>query len=317
MLSMVQSPAEVEQAVRWAKFCPRGERGVNGGNRDGRFGLVPLAEYTARANAETFIGIQIETAGALESVAEIAAIPDVDLIFVGPSDLSQVLGVHGRLREPPLPRGDPVDRQGIGRGRQALGRLLPRPGLRRADAGVGLPALRRRRRHPRRARRHPRRQGAIRLVLPASRVSLVGWLKPTDGRGGRRWVSHPTRRRPTLNRRSGAESSSTPRGAAIASLPAGPASRRARAVHHAPAGSGRTPEVVSRIPQAPPRRGGSMHPLATMVMALNSSCGPFSAAREQEVSVHRLEERGGHLAIGRAAAACTRSQCTNCGAVAY
>ena len=100
MISMVQSPAEVEQAVRWAKFAPRGERGVNGGNRDGRFGLVPLAEYAARANAETFIGVQIETAGALESVAEIAAVPDVNLIFVGPSDLSQVLGVTGDFENP-------------------------------------------------------------------------------------------------------------------------------------------------------------------------------------------------------------------------
>ena len=53
MISMVRSPADAEQAVRWAKFWPRGERGLNGGNRDGRFGLTPLAEYTARANAET------------------------------------------------------------------------------------------------------------------------------------------------------------------------------------------------------------------------------------------------------------------------
>ena len=100
MLSMVRSAAEAEQAVRWAKFWPRGERGLNGGNRDGRFGLTPLAEYTARANAETFIGVQIETAGALESLKDIAAIPDVDLLFVGPSDLSQVLGVTGDFENP-------------------------------------------------------------------------------------------------------------------------------------------------------------------------------------------------------------------------
>ncbi len=100
MISMVQSAAEVEQAVRWAKFAPRGERGVNGGNRDGRFGLVPLAEYCAKANADTFFGVQIETAGALESVGEIAAIPDVDLVFIGPSDLSQVLGVTGQFDHP-------------------------------------------------------------------------------------------------------------------------------------------------------------------------------------------------------------------------
>jgi 4-hydroxy-2-oxoheptanedioate aldolase len=100
MISMVRSASDAEQAVRWAKFWPRGQRGLNGGNRDGRFGLTPLAEYAARANAETFIGVQIETAGALASVAEIAAVPDVDLLFVGPSDLSQVLGVTGEFENP-------------------------------------------------------------------------------------------------------------------------------------------------------------------------------------------------------------------------
>ena len=73
---------------------------MNGGNRDGRFGLTPIADYTARANAETFVGVQIETAGALASLREIAAIPDVDLLFVGPSDLSQVLGVTGEFDHP-------------------------------------------------------------------------------------------------------------------------------------------------------------------------------------------------------------------------
>ncbi len=100
MLSMVRSPAEAEQAVKWTKFWPRGERGLNGGNRDGRFGLMALADYTSSANASTFVGIQIETRGALDSLAEIAAIPDVNLLFVGPSDLSQVLGVIGEFENP-------------------------------------------------------------------------------------------------------------------------------------------------------------------------------------------------------------------------
>ncbi len=100
MVSMVRNADEVEQVVRWAKFGPRGERGVNGGNRDGRFGLEPLAQYVARANAETFVGIQIETAGAIAAVAEIAAVPDVDLLFVGPADISQVMGVPGDFENP-------------------------------------------------------------------------------------------------------------------------------------------------------------------------------------------------------------------------
>jgi 4-hydroxy-2-oxoheptanedioate aldolase len=100
MISMVRGPEEAEQAVRWAKFHPRGERGMNGGNRDGRFGLMPLPEYVASANASTFVGIQIETASAIASVAEIAAIPDVDLLFVGPADISQVMGVPGDFENP-------------------------------------------------------------------------------------------------------------------------------------------------------------------------------------------------------------------------
>jgi 2-dehydro-3-deoxyglucarate aldolase/4-hydroxy-2-oxoheptanedioate aldolase len=100
MVSMVRSPEDAEQAVRWAKFAPRGERGLNGGNRDGDFGLMPIPEYVKSANDRVFVGIQIETATALASVGEIAAIPDVDLIFVGPADLSQVLGVPGDFENP-------------------------------------------------------------------------------------------------------------------------------------------------------------------------------------------------------------------------
>ncbi|WP_422929516.1 HpcH/HpaI aldolase family protein [Singulisphaera sp. PoT] len=100
MVSMVRGPADAEQAVRWAKFYPRGERGMNGGNRDGRFGLMPMTEYVEKANRETFVGVQIETASAIASISEIASIRDIDVIFVGPADISQVLGVPGDFDNP-------------------------------------------------------------------------------------------------------------------------------------------------------------------------------------------------------------------------
>jgi 2-keto-3-deoxy-L-rhamnonate aldolase RhmA len=100
MVSMVNSAEEADRAVRWAKFWPRGERGMNGGNRDGLWQLTPMADYVVQANANTFVGIQIETGRALESVAEIAAVPDVDLLFVGPADISQVMGVPGDFENP-------------------------------------------------------------------------------------------------------------------------------------------------------------------------------------------------------------------------
>ena len=100
MVSMVRNSEEAEQAVRWSKFYPRGERGMNGGNRDGKFGLTPITEYVPEANAKTFVGIQIETLCAIDAAREIASIPDVDLLFVGPADISQVMGVPGDFENP-------------------------------------------------------------------------------------------------------------------------------------------------------------------------------------------------------------------------
>jgi 2-dehydro-3-deoxyglucarate aldolase/4-hydroxy-2-oxoheptanedioate aldolase len=62
---------------------------------DGAYGSIPLADFAARANRETFVAIQIETAEAVSDVDAIAAIDGVDLLFVGPSDLSQAVGSIG------------------------------------------------------------------------------------------------------------------------------------------------------------------------------------------------------------------------------
>lgn len=56
---------------------------------------MPLAEFAERANRESFVVVQIETAQAVEEVDAIAAIDGVDALFVGPSDLSQALGDIG------------------------------------------------------------------------------------------------------------------------------------------------------------------------------------------------------------------------------
>lgn len=100
MAAQIGSAAQAEEFVTWAKFHPRGRRGLNPLGHDGSFGTVSLAEFTRRANEENFVAIQVETAGAVAEIDEIAAIDGVDLIFVGPSDLSQALGVTGELTHP-------------------------------------------------------------------------------------------------------------------------------------------------------------------------------------------------------------------------
>src|SRR5438270_3832625 len=102
MAAQVRSAAEAANVVRWSKFHPEGLRGVNGTGVDGRYGTLPLAEYFHRANAETFVAIQVEHAEAVAEVEAIAALPGVDTLFIGPADLSQSMGIPGAWDDPRL-----------------------------------------------------------------------------------------------------------------------------------------------------------------------------------------------------------------------
>jgi 4-hydroxy-2-oxoheptanedioate aldolase len=100
MAAQVRSARQAEEVLTWAKFAPRGLRGVNSLGRDGNFGTVPLADYLSRANEDTFVAIQIEHADALAEVERIAALPDVDVLFIGPADLAQSMGLAAQWDHP-------------------------------------------------------------------------------------------------------------------------------------------------------------------------------------------------------------------------
>ena len=102
MAAQVRNASQTEEIVRWAKFHPRGIRGINNTGIDGRYGMTPLAEYLRETNARTFIAIQIENVEALEDVDRIAAVKDVDVLFVGPADLSQSMGIPAEWEHPRL-----------------------------------------------------------------------------------------------------------------------------------------------------------------------------------------------------------------------
>jgi 2-dehydro-3-deoxyglucarate aldolase/4-hydroxy-2-oxoheptanedioate aldolase len=100
MAAQIRSAVEAEQVVRWAKFAPRGCRGLNTAGWDARFTLTPPAKFAEQSNRESFIAIQIETVEALNDVEAIAAIDGVDLLFLGQADMSQNLGVIGDFMNP-------------------------------------------------------------------------------------------------------------------------------------------------------------------------------------------------------------------------
>jgi 4-hydroxy-2-oxoheptanedioate aldolase len=95
MLPRMDTAEEVAEAVRHLRYPPAGDRGVATYNRACRFGLDPGA--LVRANAEVLGVVQVESASAVEQVDQIAAIDGVDVLFVGPQDLSHNLGMPGDL----------------------------------------------------------------------------------------------------------------------------------------------------------------------------------------------------------------------------
>jgi 2-keto-3-deoxy-L-rhamnonate aldolase RhmA len=98
MLPRMDTAEEVREAVRHLRHPPAGDRGVATYNRACRYALDPGA--LARAGGEVLGVVQIESASAVEQVEEIAAIDGVDVLFVGPQDLSHNLGVPFQLQSP-------------------------------------------------------------------------------------------------------------------------------------------------------------------------------------------------------------------------
>ena len=96
----VNTAEGVEQAVRSVKYGPRGVRGL-AGSRASEWGMnEPIGAYTERANRETMLIIHIETMDAVNAIDEYLAIDGVDVLFIGPTDLSHSLGYPGRLDHP-------------------------------------------------------------------------------------------------------------------------------------------------------------------------------------------------------------------------
>ena len=93
----VDSADEAAAAVAAGRYPPAGRRGVGPGRASGYGRTIPA--YLAAANEQIAVGVQIESAAAVEQASSIAAVPGLDLLFVGPGDLAVSLGV---------PFGDPA-----------------------------------------------------------------------------------------------------------------------------------------------------------------------------------------------------------------
>jgi 4-hydroxy-2-oxoheptanedioate aldolase len=88
------------QVGRAAKYAPDGFRGMALGTRATKYGIMKRDEYLKFANEEPLVIIQCETQESLDNLEEIVKAPNIDMIFIGPTDLSQSMGFPGLIDQP-------------------------------------------------------------------------------------------------------------------------------------------------------------------------------------------------------------------------
>ena len=98
LFPFVQNAAEARQAVAATRYAPEGVRGMAGMSRASRFGTTP--DFFRTANRMVGAVVQLETPQAIAALEEIASVPGVDALFVGPGDLSGAMGHVGELTHP-------------------------------------------------------------------------------------------------------------------------------------------------------------------------------------------------------------------------
>jgi 4-hydroxy-2-oxoheptanedioate aldolase len=127
MFPRIDTAEDARAAAAAMRYPPLGVRGVAFSNRACEYGsnFRPYLEESAHALLTI---VQIETRQAVENVDAIASEPGVDVLFIGPSDLSHSYGVLGEFNHPDFLQA--IDRTvaAAKRYRKSLGILLPKPG---------------------------------------------------------------------------------------------------------------------------------------------------------------------------------------------
>ena len=100
LMPMLNNKADFESVVRSVKYRPEGRRGLAGVRANGWGIPAPLSDYVQEANRETMVITQVETMEAVENLKDMLTIPEIDIIFIGPTDLSSAMGFPGQVKRP-------------------------------------------------------------------------------------------------------------------------------------------------------------------------------------------------------------------------
>jgi len=99
-IPQINSKSQAIKAVKSVKYSPQGERGVCRYVRAANYSSMDKFKYFKSANEETMIIAHIEGVEGINNLDEILSVPGIDVIFIGPYDLSQSLGIPGEVNNP-------------------------------------------------------------------------------------------------------------------------------------------------------------------------------------------------------------------------
>ena len=99
-IPQINSRSDAVRAVKSVKYSPQGERGVCRYVRAANYSSMDKFKYFESANKETMIIAHIEGVQGINNLDEILSVSEIDVVFIGPYDLSQSLGIPGEVKHP-------------------------------------------------------------------------------------------------------------------------------------------------------------------------------------------------------------------------
>jgi 2-keto-3-deoxy-L-rhamnonate aldolase RhmA len=93
----VDNAEQARRVVDFCRFPPLGHRSIPGSLPQTRFAVLPVTETVELINRETMVVVMIETVEGLRNVDAIAAVPGVDALLVGCTDMAAEMGITGQL----------------------------------------------------------------------------------------------------------------------------------------------------------------------------------------------------------------------------
>jgi 4-hydroxy-2-oxoheptanedioate aldolase len=126
MFPRIDTAEEARSAVAAMRYPPEGVRGVAFANRACEFGSG-FRQYMQTAIDSLLCVVQIETEAAVQNVEKIARVEGVDVLFIGPSDLSQSLGLLGEFTHPRFTHAVHKISAAAREAHKGIGILLPKP----------------------------------------------------------------------------------------------------------------------------------------------------------------------------------------------